>query len=233
MDNVGFKQGIGPALATEMEASASHPLTVDAWFQLPLAIPYRMLWLGPTPYGMASVVYPLGTPGGDDLRRAAADLPGVSFVDKAHSVTQLLGHYRRIAVWALGGAVLLVGLTLVLLYGVRPGLATLAPALFGILLAMAGLGLTGLPVTLFAVLALILVLGFGVDYAVFLRDGGYQDPSGLLGVLLASLATTVSYGLLVFSHTPALSGFALTLTLGVVGSMLVSFLALGPKGARP
>ena len=231
---VGFKPEIGPGLSAEMAASLSQPLTVAQWFQLPLAIPYRMLWLGATPHGLASVVYPQGDPDGDRLRQAVTGLPGVTYVDKARSVTQLLAHYRRIATWALGGAILLVAAVLAWIYGPRPGAATLAPALFGILLALAGIGLTATPLTLFSTLALILVLGFGVDYAVFLKEGGHEDPSGLLGVLLASLATLVSYGLLVFSHTPALRGFALTLTLGVAGSMAVSFLALGPKsGARP
>ena len=226
--SLGFNPEVGPALLAEMQASVGHPLTVEAWLQTPLAVPYRRFWLGPTAHGMASVVLPLGVSASADLARLAEQLPGVSFVDKAHSVTQLLGHYRRIASWALGGAVLLVWLVLAAIYGAGPALAILAPALLGILLALAGIGLSGTPVTLFSTLALILVLGFGVDYAVFLKEGGHRDPSGLFAVLLAGLATLVSYGLLLFSHTPALRGFALAVSLGVLGSMLASFTALGP-----
>jgi predicted exporter len=229
---VGFKPGVGPALAAELAASAGGPLTVAQWFQTPLSIPYHMLWLGATPNGLGSVVLPMGAPDGARLAQAAAGLPGVAWVDKAQSVTQLLGHFRRIASWALGAAVLLVGLALAWLYGAARAFATLAPALGGLLLALAGIALTGTPVTLFSVLALILVLGFGVDYSVFLMAGGPDDPSSLMGVLLAGLATLASYGLLAFSHTPALQGFALTVTLGVLGSLLVSFVALGPGQAR-
>ena len=48
----------------------------------------------------------------------------------------------------------------------------------------------------------------------------------VLGVLLAGSATLLSYGLLAFSHTPALRGFGLTLGIGVLVSVLLSNLAL-------
>ena len=104
-----------------------------------------------------------------------------------------------------------------------------APPCLGMLLALAGSALAGVPVTLFTVMALILLLGFGVDYTVFLAEGGSDDPSALLGVLLAAGATLISYGLLAFSHTPALRGFGLTLALGVAGSVLLSWMALRPR----
>jgi len=226
---VGFRDSVAPALEAEMRASAGQPLTVAAWLRTPLAVPYRRLWLGPGAGGAASVVYPLGDPDGARLQQAAAGLPGVQWVDKAQSASRLLGHFRRVAAWALGGAVALVGLVLSWIYGARRAAAALAPALLGILLALAGLAATGIPVTLFSTLGLILVLGFGVDYTVFLLTGGEEDPSNLLGVALAGLATLVSYGLLAFSHTPALQGFALAATLGVLGSLLSAFLALGPR----
>jgi predicted exporter len=187
-----------------------------------------MLWLGATAHGVGSVVLPLGAPDSGRLRQAAAGLPGVTLVDKARSVSVLLGHYRRIAAWALGAAILLVWLLLALWRGFRASSAMVAPPCLGMLFALAGGALAGAPVTLFTVMALILLLGFGVDYTVFLEEGGETDPSALLGVLLAAGATLISYGLLAFSHTPALGGFGLTLALGVVSTTQLSFLALRP-----
>ena len=235
MAQVGFKAEIAQGLLAQLESSAGQPLTVAQWFQLGLATPYRMLWLGATAHGLASVVYPMGHPDAEQLRQAAQGLPGVSLVDKARAVSQLLGHYRRIACWALLVALGLIYAVLAWIYSARQALLALAPSLFGILLALAGLGLSHTPMTLFTMLALTLVLGFGVDYSVFLMEGGHRDASGLLGVLLAALSTLVSYGLLVFSHTPVLRGFALTLALGVLGATLTSFLALRHplKGEQP
>jgi predicted exporter len=231
MDQVGFRPAALAGLRTDLAARAGRPLTVAAFLQTPFSAPFRMLWLGASGHGVASVVMPMGAPDSAPLRQAAAGLPGVTLVDKAQSVTNLLGHYRRIATWALGAAVLLVWLLLALWRGFRASSAMVAPPCLGMLLALAGCALTGTPVTLFTVMALILLLGFGVDYTVFLEEGGLSDPSALLGVLLAAGATLISYGLLAFSHTPALGGFGLALALGVTGTILLSWLALRP-GAR-
>jgi predicted exporter len=101
------------------------------------------------------------------------------------------------------------------------------------LLALAVTALTGAPVTLFTLMALILLLGFGIDYTVFLGEGGRQEPSALLGVLLASASTLISYGLMGFSHTPALRGFGIALAAGVLGTTLLSFIALRGAGEKP
>jgi predicted exporter len=226
MAQVGFRPQAMAALGADLAASRDRPLTVPAFLAAPFSAPFRMLWLGATAHGTGSVVFPQGDPDAVKLAQAAAGLPGVTLVDKARSVSGLLGHYRRIATWALAAAVLLVWLLLALWRGFRASSAMLAPACLGMLLALAGGALAGVPVTLFTVLALILLLGFGVDYTVFLEEGGRSDPSALLGVLLAAAATLISYGLLGLSHTPALRGFGLTVALGVAGTILVSFLAL-------
>jgi predicted exporter len=175
---------------------------------------------------LATIALPTGAPESAALKRASAGLAGVTLVDKAQSVSDLLAHYRTMAAWALCGAVLLVGILLGAWYGPRSGLRLLAPAVLGMLAALALGALLGVPVTLFTIMALILALGFGVDYTVFLKEGG---APALLGVALASYATLVSYGLLALSHTPALRGFGITLALAVLVSTLTSFLALGGR----
>ena len=62
---------------------------------------------------------------------------------------------------------------------------------------------------------------------------GPRPAPALLGVLLASFATLLSYGLLAFSHTPALRGFGLTLGAGVLAATLLAPLALAPGGRPP
>ena len=217
------------ARLTQALGADGAPLTVAAWLQAPFSTPFRMLWLGSTAHGMGSMVLPMGECPSPRLREAAAGLDGVRLVDKALSVTALLGRYRRLANLAFALAVVLVGLMLWHRYGLRRGLAILAPPLLGILAALAVLALAGSPLTLFNTIALVLVLGFGVDYTVFLAEA--QEPATLLGVLLAGFATLLSYGLLAFSQTPALRGFGLTLGLGVLVSILLSNLAL--KDERP
>jgi predicted exporter len=233
LEQVGFRPEALAERSKALEACRQHPLTVADFMANNFSGPYRMFWLGATPRGMASVVYPLGTPDGPALKAAIQGLEGVSLVDKARSVSDLMGQYRRLASWALAAAVLMVWGLLGLWRGARAATGMLAPPLLGMLLALAVTALTGAPVTLFTLMALILLLGFGIDYTVFLGEGGRQEPSALLGVLLASASTLISYGLMGFSHTPALRGFGIALAAGVLGTTLLSFIALRGAGEKP
>ncbi|BDU75680.1 MMPL family transporter [Mesoterricola sediminis] len=223
MAQVGFRPD---AVARGLDGLETPVLQPATFLAQPFAAPVRMLWLGQTRHGHASIVLPTGTPTSGALRRAAAGLPGVALVDKAQSVSDLMGHYRRLATWALGGAVLLVGLALGAWYGPRWALRLLLPAVLGILAALAAGALLGFPVSLFTLMALILALGFGVDYALFLRAGG---PSALLGVALAGASTLISYGLLGLSHTPALRSFGVLLGVAVTVTLLTCHLALAQR----
>jgi predicted exporter len=222
MGRLGFRPGAVAALDRDLRASAGRPLTVAPWLATPFAIPFRPLWLGPTAHGWGSLVLPSGPCDSARLRQAAAGLPGVALVDKAESVTALLGHYRRLADGALVLALALVWALLGRRYGWRRGGAVLAPTLGGMVLALAAAALAGQPLTLFHTLALLLVLGFGVDYAVFLAEAGDRPGPALLGVLLAGGSTLLAYGLLACSRTPALAGFGLALGAGVLGSVLLA-----------
>lgn len=221
MAGLGFRPEAAAALDRDLRASAGRPLTVSSWLATPFAVPFRRLWLD----GRGSLVLPAGTCPSSRLEAAAAGLPGVVLVDKAASVSRMLGHYRRLAGVALAVAAVLVGLLLARRYGWRRGAAVLAPALGGMVLALAAAALAGQPLTLFHTLALVLALGFGVDYAVFLAEAGDRPGPALLGVLLAGFSTLLSYGLLAFSHTPALRGFGLVLGVAVLGSVLLAPLA--------
>ena len=192
MRSVGFREDAVAALDRDLRASAGRPLTVADWLGAPFSLPFRRLWVGATVHGAASVVFPSGPCAAARLAQAAAGLEGVALVDKAGRVSVLLGRYRRLADLALGLAVLLVWAMLARWYGPRAGTRVLAPTLGGMLGALGTAALLGLPWTLFGSIALVLVLGFGVDYAVFLREAGDRPAAALLGVLLAGFATLLS-----------------------------------------
>jgi predicted exporter len=77
------------------------------------------------------------------------------------------------------------------------------------------LGLSGQGLQLFHVLALMLLLGVGVDYGIFLHEHpSRSDPVAWLAVVLSALSTLLSFGLLGLSKTPALQAFGLTMLVG-------------------
>ena len=79
-------------------------------------------------------------------------------------------------------------------------------------------------------MALMLVIGVGVNYAIFLREGlckgGTHAAASLAGVLLSAGTTLLSFGLLAFSSMPALASFGLTLLIGVGIAVLLAPIVL-------
>ncbi|WP_426664566.1 MMPL family transporter [Rhodanobacter aciditrophus] len=218
--------GLRTAAATAYaDAWPGTPLNFKAWLDTPMAAPFRYLWMGCGAHGCGSIVLPQG--GDDDarLRHATDGLPGVSLVDKAASVSQLFGRYRRYAsVWLLA-AILLIVPVFGWRYGWRRMPRVLTPPVLGIALTLAALGYLGQPLTLFHGMALMLVLGVGANYAVFLHEGEPHtaDKPGAMyaSVLLSALTALLSFGLLSLSSTPALRDFGLTLLFGIAFTALL------------
>ncbi|MBB5468498.1 putative exporter [Paraburkholderia sp. CI2] len=241
----GFKDEVADAWLAGF-AQPPAPLTVERWLAAPWSQPYRHLWLGAAgsndknrahQSGYAAVVIPQGvTPRNEPaLIALARGLPGVVFVDKAASVSRLFGAYRVDSGWWLGGALVLVCVLLMLRYGARGGIATTLPVLFAVGVALAVFGYAGVPLNLFNWLALMLVLGVGANYAVFLREGCARAEADLgavwTGVLLSAATTLLSFGMLGVSAMPALKSFGTTLALGIAVAVLLAPLGM-PSAAR-
>jgi predicted exporter len=196
------------------------PLDVQAWLKSPIATPFRYLWLSDDVHdGAASLVLPQGDTSSALLQHAAADLPGVTLVDKPAGISALFGRYRRYAsIWLLA-AVLLIVPVFGWRYGLRSVPRVLAPPVWGIGLTLAVLGYLHQPLTLFHWMALMLVLGVGANYAVFLREGEphvlHRPGAMYASVLLSAITALLSFGLLALSSMPALRDFGLTLLLGI------------------
>ena len=197
-------------------AFASAPLALQDWLAAPVSLPARALWLGELGEGMASVVM-LDDParGGSlqPLHAAAMDIEGARFVDRAADYSQLLGHYRGLMSWLLLAGVVAVHLLLMWRFGAAAWRVML-PTLLAALLTLALLGWMGEPLQLFNVLALILLLGMGIDYGIFLMEHR-GDDSAWLAVCVGAASTWLSFGLLSLSATPALHAFGLTLLFGI------------------
>lgn len=218
------------AAAAYLDAWPGHPLDPATWLKLPASMPYRYLWMDEGARGVASIVLPQGAFDAAALRAAAAGLPGVSFVDKPASISALFGRYREYASLWLAAATIAVAAAFAWRYR-RAAPRVLAPPLLGIGLTLAALGWLGQPLTLFHWMALMLVLGVGANYAVFLHEGephaAHVPGAAYAGVLLSAVTALLSFGLLALSSMPALRHFGITLLLGI------GFTALAVPVARP
>jgi predicted exporter len=210
--------GVNAALGERLvrAAAGTRPLNPEEWLASPAAPAARQLWLGQAGGQFMTVVMLHGLHDAallPQLQQLAAGLPGVQWVDRAADVSSVLGRYR----WAMS-ALLLAGHVLVFaaLWARfrRDAWRAWLPTAVASVAAIAVQGWLGEPFQLSNILALLLLLGMGVDYGIFLleHDG---DGAAWLAVALGAASTWLAFGLLALSSTPALHAFGLTLMIGI------------------
>jgi len=210
--------GVGRAIGERLQRSAfpAPALTLQAWLDHPVSAACRSLWLGEVGGKMTSVVMLRGVHSAAQLpalAAAAEGLEGVRWVDKPAEVSSLLGRYRTSMTWLLLAGYLAVFAALWWRYG-RSAWRAWVPTAIASAVTVALLGWLGQPFQLFNVLALVLLLGIGVDYGIFLLEHP-ADGASWLAVVLGAGSTWLAFGLLALSTTPALRAFGLTLLLGI------------------
>lgn len=114
----------------------------------------------------------------------------------------------------------------------RKATALLLPALLATSGTVGFLALLGTELNLLHLLGLLLVCSMGVDYTVFLLDSPDDPRAALLSITLGCLSTMLSFGALGLSSAPALRALGLTISVGIVLSLLLAptaLLLLPPK----
>jgi len=192
------------------------PLLPAAWLAAPVSEPLRHQWLGPFEGGYASVVMLRGVSDPAVLPKLAALVtPGVQWVDKVVEVSKVMARTRELMAWVIGISYVLVFGALSVRFGRRAWRALLPTALASAL-ALVLPALFGQPLQLFNVLALLLILGMGVDYGIFMLEQPARAAlRPFLSITLAAASTLLAFGLLALSGTPALRAFGLTMLLGI------------------
>jgi predicted exporter len=191
-------------------------MTVEEFLRSRASEPWRHLWLGEAGGVHASIVALRGVQYAalPLLATAGKGVDGVQWVDKVGEISAVLGSYRAFMAWVVMGAFATVFAVLALRYRARAW-RVLAPTVLASGVTLAVLGFLGQPLTLFHVLALMLLLGVGVDYGIFMQEraeGVLAAP--WLAVGLSAVNTILSFGLLALSNTPALQAFGTTMLVG-------------------
>jgi predicted exporter len=114
----------------------------------------------------------------------------------------------------------------------RRAILVLLPVIIALLLTTGTLVASGQPVSIFHLVALLLTLGIGTNYALFLARASQSgaERGGTLRTLAVVGGTTLcAFGALTLSSTPVLHAIGMTVCLGVVYSLLLSLLLLWPS----
>ncbi|MDR1889887.1 MAG: hypothetical protein LBQ81_11005 [Zoogloeaceae bacterium] len=203
------------------------PLTPEIWLENTSSQPFRALWLGETETGKYSsmvLLKGLADPATaatlSQLASGDPRIPEVEWIDQTLEISSLMSRYRVLLTQTLLVACLLAPLLLYPFFRLDVW-RIVAPVLIAGFATLSVMGYLGIPVQLLSILALLLTLGMGVDYAIFLQ-ARQTHAHTLLATTLAASLTLLSFGLLAFSSTPALKALGLTATLGVTLSWLLT-----------
>jgi predicted exporter len=233
-------------ISSELELSGDWPasaekapiLTLEAWLAAPVSAPFRALWLGaisetgetggaPRHAGMVLLQGLKGADAAASLATLAAPADGgtsatskVEWIDQTREISTLMARYRGLLGKTLLAACLAAPLLLFPFFG-SDVWRIVAPVFSAGALTLACMGYAGIPLQMLSILALLLTLGMGVDYALFLQ-ARQAHAHTLLATTLAASLTLLSFGLLSLSQTPALRALGLTVTLGVTFSWLLT-----------
>ncbi len=92
---------------------------------------------------------------------------------------------------------------------------------FAALQAVLTTTLVGFDISLFSVLSVLLLLGMGLDYVIFLAESNHPD-NVMVSLVLSCITTILSFGLLALSQTVAVATFGLTISIGMILILLLS-----------
>lgn len=222
----------GAGLATVSPDLSAMPVRVDEWLNSPASEGWRLLWLT-LPNGESGVLVPVdGVKESAALDQLASQHPGVVWVDRKASFDTLFALYRAVLTGLLLVALGVIACGAMLRLGWRKGLISLVPSLLSLGCGLAALSATGHPVNLFSLLALVLVLGIGVNYTLFFSNPRGTPLTSMLAIVLAMMTTLLTLGMLVFSATQAISSFGIVLVSGIFTAFLLAPLAMPTKKER-
>jgi predicted exporter len=114
----------------------------------------------------------------------------------------------------------------------RTVLRTLTPIVLAAITTVAVLPLIGQPLSVFHLLALMLMVGVGLDYSLFFnRSIGVEHewPRTFRAVAMCAVATLLSFGLLAFCSTPVMRGIGSAVAIGVACAFVFSLAFAQPN----
>ena len=208
-----------------LTASEATLLSSDAWRKLKGSRVWSDLIVGKDNHSAATIIRLSGNLSEAtklSLLKLSDNEVGVDFVDQVQNISNVLVSYRQGVTHLLLFAYLGIFLVLALRYKGQVWRVVL-PSLLASVITLASLVWLEQGLNLFHIMALILVLGIGLDMGVFLIETSGSAHTWL-AVSLSTYTSLLAFGLLAFSDTPVLHHYGMTVLIGLV---CVWFLTLG------
>lgn len=220
-----FRDGLFSPFLADVERARSAPLLdLEAFRESPLSQKVESLLLHSAD-GWVALAPVRGVRDARALATAATRA-GHQLLDLKAESNRLVSSYRAESLRLIALGLLCIGALLVLtLRSVSRALRVLAPPLAAVVLNVAILLLFGMALSLFNLVALLLVVGLGLNYSLF-----FERPQGEAGerartqlsLVVCGATTFAAFGCLSLSRTPVLHAIGVTVALGSVLSLLLA-----------
>ncbi|WP_040890784.1 MMPL family transporter [Vibrio ezurae] len=204
------------------------PVSLQDYLGHVVSEPTRFLYVGNIENSVASVVLLNELHHPKQVKAFVSTQADISYLNKAEEISSLFAKYRVKVVELLLAALSVIALILVKRYGFRHTVKILLPSVIACLAGLAAALTISASLNLFNLLALILIIGIGIDYTLFFAEKS-RSPSTLLAITLSAMTTLLSFGLLSLSQTHAIHSFGITVLCGIFVAWLLSPLAITQK----
>jgi predicted exporter len=227
-----FREGLFEPFQQAVEQARSGPLVSAETLQgSAFGLKIDTLLLHPAP-GWAALIPVRGVIDGSRLAALARE-GGAELIDLKVEANALVSGYRNESLRLITAG--LAAIAILLAWGLRSigrAASVLAPVLAAVVLDIAMLLAAGVRLTLFHLVALLLVVGIGLNYALFFNRPA-ADPversRTLLALIVCWATTLVAFGCLALSQTPVLKAIGVTVALGTVLSFAIAAALADPR----
>lgn len=210
----------------------NHYVTPEDWLKSEVSEGWRLAYIS-LPNQTTAILIPVdGVKQTAQLSQIAHQLDGVVWVDRKAQFDHLFAFYRTILTGLLAVILSVICLFYCVKFGIKRGMGYMLPTLLSLGGALSCLVLSGQTLNLFSLLALVLVLGIGINYTLFFGNPSGVVTTSFLAITLAMMTTLLTQGLLVFSATQAIQGFGIVLCGGILTAFIVSPLVLRVKNGN-
>jgi predicted exporter len=232
LKKVGMSQQQIQNTEDQLKAIKFKPLTINTWFESQASKPLRFLWIGKVVKLYTGIILLSDGITSNKANFIANQVPQVTFIDPAAQVSQVFSAYRyQISILLIFIYIILL-IFLLIRYRLNLGITLYLPPLFSCLITLAMLGYLAIPLTLFNLLALILVLGISTDYVLFFAETRSNYRSTMLATSLSAISTILSFGLLSLSNTAVIHYFGFTVLIGITSAFILAPAVIDHKFRR-
>ena len=201
--------------------SQRKPLTLSEALNTQLGQAWKMLYLGElAPNQVASIIKI--SQADSATMQALANNQDILWQDKRAYLNQAFKEAKEQAAWLKIISFAIAGLLLWKVFETKTSIRILCIPCIAILGTVAILGWIGLPIGLFSMFGLLLVSAIGIDYAVYMKTVHEEPSHKRITLILAACTTLISFLLLAISSTPAVATFGISVSIGVIISLLTT-----------